>query len=114
MTPANYSGVTKAGNTTSSKDLGVLSALIIHIMYFFHYASGPTCRGSASLYVPPLNYKREDTQRYKGQVLHTRLHTLSIQHTYSGDRVLRSGGLNHYKPSHVLVLIPNPPNRQNT
>jgi hypothetical protein len=27
----------------------------------FHFAPGPTCRGSASLYVPPLSYKREDT-----------------------------------------------------
>jgi hypothetical protein len=44
----------------------VLSTLIIHIMYSFHYAPGPTCRGSTSLYVPPLNYKREGTQRYKG------------------------------------------------
>ena len=48
----------------------VLLALVTPIMYSFHYAPGPTCRGSASLYVPPLNYKREGTQRYKGQVLH--------------------------------------------
>jgi hypothetical protein len=53
-------------NTASNKDLCVLSALIIHIMYSFHYAPGPTCQSSASLYVPPLNYKREVTQRYKG------------------------------------------------
>ena len=44
----------------------VLLVLIIHIMYSIHYAPGPTCRGSASLYVPPLNYKSEGTQRYKG------------------------------------------------
>jgi hypothetical protein len=48
-----------------------LSALVIHIIYFFHYAPRPACRGSASLYVPPLNYKREGTQRYKGHALHT-------------------------------------------
>jgi hypothetical protein len=95
MTPADYSCVT-------------LSALVIHIMYFFHYASGPTCRGLASFYVPPLNYKREGTQRYK-DILN---HTYSIQVTHSGGRVLRSGGLNHYNPSCPLVLIPNPPNRQ--
>jgi hypothetical protein len=58
MTPADYSYVT-------------LSALVIHIMYFFHYAPGPACRGSASLYVPPLNYKRESTQRYKDTLKHT-------------------------------------------
>jgi hypothetical protein len=60
MTPADYSCVTKA------EDLYVLSAFTIHIMYSFHYAPVPTCRSSASLYVPPLNYKREGTQRYKG------------------------------------------------
>jgi hypothetical protein len=53
MTPVYYSCVT-------------LSALVIRIMYFFHYAPGPACRGSASLYVPPLNYKMEGTQRYRG------------------------------------------------
>jgi hypothetical protein len=58
MTPADYSCVTKA------EDLCVLSAFTIHIMYFYRYAPGPTCRGSASLYVPPLNYKREGTQCY--------------------------------------------------
>jgi hypothetical protein len=56
----------RRSNTASSKDLCVLSALIIHIMYSFHYAPRPACRSSASLYVPPLNYKREGTQRYKG------------------------------------------------
>jgi hypothetical protein len=85
----------------------VLSALIIHIKYFFHYAPGPACRGSASLYVPPLNYKRQGTRRYKG---HAQLH--SIQFTHSGGRVLRSGGLNHYNPSSPLVFIRNSPNRQ--
>jgi hypothetical protein len=59
MTSADYSCVT-------------LSALVISIMYFFHYAPRPACRGSTSLYVPPLNYKREGTQRYKG---HSKTHT---------------------------------------
>jgi hypothetical protein len=98
MTSADYSCIT-------------LSALVIHIMYFFHYAPGPACRGSTSLYVPPLNYKREGTQRDKGRT-HTRSNTYSIQLTHSGGRVLRSGGLNHYNPSCPLVFIPNSPNRQ--
>jgi hypothetical protein len=42
-----------------------LLALVTPIIYSFHYAPGPTCRSSASLYVPPLSYKREGTQRYK-------------------------------------------------
>jgi hypothetical protein len=102
MTPADYSCVT-------------LSALVIHIMYFFHYAPGPACRGSASLYVPSLNYKREGTQRYKRQTQFTRSitgSTHSILLTHSGGRVLRSGGLNLYNPSCLLVFIPNSPNRQ--
>jgi hypothetical protein len=42
-----------------------LLALVTPIMYSFRYAPGPTCRGSTSLYVPPLSFKREGTQRYK-------------------------------------------------
>jgi hypothetical protein len=95
MTSADYSCVT-------------LSALVIPIMYFFHYAPGSACRGSTSLYVPPLNYKREGTQRYKDRLNHT----LTIQLTYSGGRVLRSGGLNHYNPSCPLVVISNSLDRQ--
>jgi hypothetical protein len=69
MTPADYSCVT-------------LSPLVIHIMYFFHYAPGPACRGSASLYVPLLNYKREGTQRYRGQTQsHAQSHTQYNLHT---------------------------------
>jgi hypothetical protein len=66
MTLAYYSCVT-------------LSALVIHIMYFFPYAPGPACRGSTSLYVPPLNYKREGTQRYKGQTCSHILNTTYTQ-----------------------------------
>jgi hypothetical protein len=48
-----------------------LLVLITHIMYSFYYAPGPACRGSASLYVPPFNYKREGTQRYKDRFTYT-------------------------------------------
>jgi hypothetical protein len=34
-------------------------------MYSLRFAPGPTYRGSAPLYVPPLSYKREGTRRYK-------------------------------------------------
>jgi hypothetical protein len=54
-----------------------LLALVTHIMYYFHYAPRPTCRGSTSLYVPPLNYKREGTQRYRDKVF-THTHTLRL------------------------------------
>jgi hypothetical protein len=36
-----------------------------YFVYFFHYVPRPTCWASATLYVPPLSYKREGTQRYK-------------------------------------------------
>jgi hypothetical protein len=85
----------------------ILSTLVIPIMYFFHYAPGPACRGSAFLYVPPLNYKREGTQRYRTDSI-----TLSILFTHSGGRVLRSGGLNHYNLSCPRVFIHLPIDRQ--
>jgi hypothetical protein len=31
----------------------------------FHFAPGPTCQSSVSLYVLPLSYKREGKRRYK-------------------------------------------------
>jgi hypothetical protein len=40
-------------------------ALVTPIIYSFSYVPRPACRGSASLYVPPLNYKREGTRHYK-------------------------------------------------
>jgi hypothetical protein len=64
-------------------------------MYCFHYVPRPACWGSASLYVPPLNYKREGTQHYRTGS--HRLNSLSIQLTHSGGRVLHSSGLNHSK-----------------
>jgi hypothetical protein len=39
----------------------------------FHFAPGLTCRGSVSLYVPPLSYKREDTRCYKADSLRSNL-----------------------------------------
>jgi hypothetical protein len=88
------------------------------------FAPGPTCRGSASLYVPPLSYKREGTRRYKAGTLKPNLgshtHSNSQGHTSSQaqyitqwSRVLLSGGLNHSKPLCVLVFFPIPSSRQN-
>jgi hypothetical protein len=33
--------------------------------YYICYVPGPICRGSALLYMPPLDYKREGTLRYR-------------------------------------------------
>jgi hypothetical protein len=112
-------------NTTWTTDVmvpgycsGVL-ALVTSIVYSLHFAPGPTCRGSPSLYVPPLSYKREGTRRYKvgshrpnsdSQALKF---TQTQYNTQQWSRVLRFGGSNHSKPLRVLVFIPNPPSRQN-
>jgi hypothetical protein len=58
-----------------------LLALVTRITHSFHYVPGPTCRGSASLYVPPLNYKREGTQRYKDRF------TQALKDTDSTDTI---------------------------
>jgi hypothetical protein len=73
-------------------------------MYFFYYDPGPACQGSGSLYVPPLNYKREGTQHYKGHTQYN-IHTVEVGY-------YAPSGLNHYNPSSPLVFIRNSPNRQ--
>jgi hypothetical protein len=98
---------------------GVL-ALVTSMMYSLRFAPRPTCRGSASLYVPPLSYKREGTRRYKVDptlalrlTISYKLSSLHTQYNTHWSRVLRSGGLNHSKPLCVLVFISNPPSKQN-
>jgi hypothetical protein len=61
---------------------GVL-ALVTPIVYSFCYVPGPTCRGSASLYVPPLSYKREGTQRYKTG-------TQTLRHTHKLSNIFNT------------------------
>jgi hypothetical protein len=86
--------------------------------YYIRYVPGPTYRGSAPLYVPPLSYKRGGTQRYKASSLTlkqssslrpssgSQVHTSSqAQYITQWSRVLRSGGPNHSKPLCVLVFI---------
>jgi hypothetical protein len=106
---------------------GVL-VLDTSIMYSLRFAPGPTCRGPASLYVPPLSYKREGTRRYKADSLRLsdslrstrtlrltssyKLSSSQSQYNTQWSRVLRSGGLNHSKLLCVLVFILNLPSRQ--
>jgi hypothetical protein len=67
MTPSDYSCVT-------------LSALVIHIMYFFHYAPRPACRGSASLYVPQTIKGKAHNVTRTDSITHTQysLHTVEV------------------------------------
>jgi hypothetical protein len=73
--------------------------------YYICYVPGPTCRGPAPMYVPPLDYKREGTQRYRFIQTQAILDTTQAHEQYNTQwsRVLRSGGPNHSKLLHVLV-----------
>jgi hypothetical protein len=53
-------------NTTQIVDVRVQEDYSSNFKYYIHYIPGPTCRGSAPLYAPPLSYKRGGMQRYKG------------------------------------------------
>jgi hypothetical protein len=83
---------------------GVL-ALVTSIMYSHRFVPGPTCRGSASLYVPPLSYKREGTRRYKADS-----HRLSDSqvHTSSQAHILNTthSGVGYYAPTTGTTLNP--------
>jgi hypothetical protein len=85
--------------------------------YYIGYVPRPACRGSTTLYVPPLSYKRGGMQCYKADTLRlsdSQVHTSSqAQYITQWSSVLRSGGPNHYKSLCVLVFFPFPPNRQN-
>jgi hypothetical protein len=99
-------------------DCSSVLALDTSIMYSLRFAPRPTCRGSASLYVPPpLSYKREGTRRCKADSLRlsdSQVHTSSqAQYNTQWSRVLRSGGLNHSKFPCSLVFIDHLVDRQN-
>jgi hypothetical protein len=84
-----------------------LATSISRSKYYICYVPGPTCRGSASLYVPPLYYKREGMLCYKRRISQTHTHTRSLkltkQYNTQWNRVLRSGGPNHSKLLRVLA-----------
>jgi hypothetical protein len=104
-------------NIMAPGDCSGVLALVTSIMYSLRFSPGPTCRGSASLHMPPLSYKREGTRRYKADS-----HRLSdsqalkftqTQYNTQWSRVLRSGDLNHSKSSCSLVFIDHLADRQN-
>jgi hypothetical protein len=53
--------------------------LVTPMMYSFHYVPGLICRGSVSLYVPPLSYKREGTQHYRADPTQTQYNTQTVE-----------------------------------
>jgi hypothetical protein len=68
--------------------------------YYIRYVPRPTCRGSVSLYVPPLSYKRKGARLRQTQThldpaqAHKFIQALYIT---QWSRVLCSGGPNHFK-----------------
>jgi hypothetical protein len=74
--------------------------------YYIHCVPGPTCRGSASLYVPPLSYKRGDTRRYRGETLRPSLDS----HTHKFIQALKlntsHSGVGYYAPAARTTLNP--------
>jgi hypothetical protein len=88
--------------------------------YYICYVPRPACRGSVSLYVPPLSYKREGTRCYKADSSTLRpssgsqVHTSSqAQYITQWSRVLCSGGPNHSKSLCVLVFVHRLADKQN-
>jgi hypothetical protein len=78
--------------------------------YYIRYVPRPICRGSAPLYVPPLDYKREGTLRYEGDIQVTQIQLaralkLSQQYNTQWSRVLRSGVPNHSKSLCLYVFV---------
>jgi hypothetical protein len=90
-----------------------LAANISSSKYYIRCVPGPTCRGSALLYMPPLaikgeacNVTKERTRRLPQTELRLRLSILKLpqQSNTQWSRVLRSSGPNHSKSSRVHVL----------
>jgi hypothetical protein len=92
-------------NTTQIADVRVQEDCSSNSKYYIHYIHGPTCRGSAPLYAPPLSYKRGGMQRYKGTDtlrpnldLDSQLSSFHINPTHSG--------VGYYAPAARTTLNP--------
>jgi hypothetical protein len=102
--PQHINTVWTTDNMAPEDCSGVL-ALVTSIMYSLRFAHGPTCRGSASLYVPPLSYKREDTRRYKAnshRLSYSQVHTSSQAHILNTTH----SGVGYYASAVWITLNP--------
>jgi hypothetical protein len=107
-------------NTVCATDIMALGVhpSVTSVSCFLPFVPVPTCRGSVSLYVPPLSYKREGTQRYNEKAHSDPTYTLTLTRTHKFIQALklntlRFGDLNHSKPLCVLVFFPTPSSKQN-
>jgi hypothetical protein len=82
------------------------------------YVPGPTCRGSALLYMPPFSYKRGGMRRYKGQVhldpSDSRQLKLSSNTSHSGVGYYAPAARTTLNPCVFLCSSHSPTNEQNT
>jgi hypothetical protein len=76
------------------------------ISCFLPFVPGSTCRGSVSLYVPPLSYKREGTRRYKADPTYA----LTLTQTHKFIQALKlntsHNGVGYYAPAARTTLNP--------
>jgi hypothetical protein len=82
---------------------------VTSISCFLPFVPRPTCRGSVSLYVPPLSYKREGTRHYKASSLRLNLgsHTHSNSQVHSRSQANTShSGVGYYAPAARTTLNP--------
>jgi hypothetical protein len=68
-------------------------------MYSLCFDPGPTCRGPTPLYVPPLSYKREGTQRYKADTLRPNLDTQTHKFIQALKLNTSHSGVGYYAPA---------------
>jgi hypothetical protein len=73
---------------------------------FLPFVPGPTCRGSISLYVPPLSYKREGTVRYKGGSLRPNLDSQTHKFIQALKLNTTHSGVGYYAPVARTTLNP--------
>jgi hypothetical protein len=84
---------------------------------YIRYVPGPTCRGSALLYMPPFSYKRGGMRCYKGQAhldpSDSRQLKLSSNTSHSGVGYYAPVARTTLNPSMFLCSSHFPTNEQN-
>jgi hypothetical protein len=76
------------------------------ISCFLPFVPGPTCRGSVSLYMPPLSYKREGTRCYKGHGLRPNLDSQTHKFIQALKLNTSHNGVGYYAPAARTTLNP--------
>jgi hypothetical protein len=88
---SGHKKIAPASNISSSK-------------YYICYVPRPTCWGSVPLYMPPLSYKREGMQCYKGGSLRPSLEASSQRSSFHSNPT--NGGVGYYALAARTTLNP--------